>query len=290
MLAGETTAYFGRSPARSAASTTASTALPRGLRRHRRPVHDCLLLSDDFTQYYLGAFGRTRSTMTGQASPCRWMAARGSRPRSAVSAVADNPVDEAGAFRVTSDVLPADEFPQFASEAAASTSAVGPFIAIEGDLARRRRNAENSLPAPGPHRTTCPVWRPPMRRASRRSSPTPRRTDRTTCSWRPTSPARTTGRRFRRSAGRPPTPCPRSARPASCSHHPWLEHYLTEGTRAPRPARPATGTPSPARRTDGPRSRSTCRPTRASRWSWSSATSAIPSRVRLASRSTTPGS
>ena len=80
---------------------------------------DCLILADDFRQYYLGAFVRT-SIADPRASP-------GSPRRSTATAATfggpvvagDNPLDEAGVFQPTSDVLPPDEFPQFASQGAA---------------------------------------------------------------------------------------------------------------------------------------------------------------------------
>ena len=51
-------------------------------------------------------------------------------------ATVDNPVDEAGAFTPTSDVLPVDEFPQFESWAAAEyLDPSGPFIPVEGEWA-----------------------------------------------------------------------------------------------------------------------------------------------------------
>ena len=73
---------------------------------------DCLLLADDFTQYYLGAFSRgareapefleaTGEPITGLTPPL------GGTP--------SNPLDEAGTLLPTSVVLPPEEFPQFSS-------------------------------------------------------------------------------------------------------------------------------------------------------------------------------
>jgi hypothetical protein len=73
---------------------------------------DCLLLADDFTQYYLGAFSRaarqapvlligTGEPITGTSTP--------------LGATTTNPLDEAGTFLPTSVMLPPDEFPQFTS-------------------------------------------------------------------------------------------------------------------------------------------------------------------------------
>ena len=65
---------------------------------------DCLLLADDFYQYYLGAYSRSTAT-----SPLEF---NGLGDLSGVAAtfggpaVKDNPLNEAGTFTVTSDVLP----------------------------------------------------------------------------------------------------------------------------------------------------------------------------------------
>ena len=79
------------------------------------PFSDCLLLADDFTQYYLGACDRDAARgaagVVGTAGPMAGDEALFGGP-----ATVDNPIDEAGAFTVTSDVLPPDQFPQFASD------------------------------------------------------------------------------------------------------------------------------------------------------------------------------
>ena len=71
---------------------------------------DCLLLADDFTQYYLGAYSRSpRSVPTvlqGTATPFAGVTADFGAP-------ASNPLDEPGTFLPTSQVLPPAEFPQF---------------------------------------------------------------------------------------------------------------------------------------------------------------------------------
>jgi hypothetical protein len=96
---------------------------------------DCLLLADDFSQYYLGAFARTTFTepggITGTGPPLEGAAADFGGP-----AVADNPLDEAGAFALTSDLLPPDEFPLFAGTASSTyvtTDGVNPFGPVEGE-------------------------------------------------------------------------------------------------------------------------------------------------------------
>ncbi|HEX6956158.1 MAG TPA: M14 family zinc carboxypeptidase [Agromyces sp.] len=93
---------------------------------------DCLLLADDFSQYWLGAYARIdageQGGTVGTAAPLDGLSVEFGGP-----ATADNPVDEAGAFAVTSDVLPVDEFPQFASEGVAEFA--DPFAPVEGEWA-----------------------------------------------------------------------------------------------------------------------------------------------------------
>ncbi|MEV5428716.1 M14 family zinc carboxypeptidase [Streptomyces sp. NPDC052701] len=71
-------------------------------------------LSDDFAQYYLGAYTRTSTPgaggFTGSGKLGGFTGALGDAP--------GNPLDEAGTYGVTSDELPADRFPQFASAGA----------------------------------------------------------------------------------------------------------------------------------------------------------------------------
>ncbi|MFD5806348.1 M14 family metallopeptidase [Streptomyces sp. NPDC127020] len=71
-------------------------------------------LSDDFSQYYLGAYTRTSTTgATGFTGTGRLDGATGT-----FGAAPGNPLDAAGTYSVTSDELPADTYPQFASEGA----------------------------------------------------------------------------------------------------------------------------------------------------------------------------
>jgi Zinc carboxypeptidase/Immune inhibitor A peptidase M6 len=96
---------------------------------------DCLLLADDFSQYYLGAFARTTFGnpigVEGTGAPLDGAAAAFGGP-----AAVDNPLDEAGAFTITSEVLPPDEFPLFASAPSSTylgAGGVNPFGPIEGE-------------------------------------------------------------------------------------------------------------------------------------------------------------
>ncbi len=97
---------------------------------------DCLLLADDFSQYYLGAFARTTFGnpvgVEGTGNPLEGATANFGGP-----AVADNPLDEAGAFTLTSDILPPDQFPLFAGEASSTylgAGGVNPFGPVEGEF------------------------------------------------------------------------------------------------------------------------------------------------------------
>ena len=94
---------------------------------------DCLLLSDDFAQYYLGATHRApfvHPTGIDGRGPLDGVTADIGGP-----AVAANPLNEAGAFSLTSDVLPAADHPQFAGEASSTYRGAGnvnPFGPVEG--------------------------------------------------------------------------------------------------------------------------------------------------------------
>jgi predicted deacylase len=94
-------------------------------------LSDCLLLSDDFAQYYLGAADRAqlaRPTGIDGRGPLDGVTADLGGP-----AVAGNPLDVAGAFSLTSDVLPAEEL--FAGEATSTyrgATTVNPFGPVEG--------------------------------------------------------------------------------------------------------------------------------------------------------------
>jgi Zinc carboxypeptidase/Immune inhibitor A peptidase M6 len=101
---------------------------------------DCLILADDFRQYYLGAFARTSvggvDVVDGIAEPIEGF--EGSLGGPVVEN--DNPIDEAGVFTPTSQVLPADEFPQFTSQGAAEY----PFGPAEGSRYAEAAHADES--------------------------------------------------------------------------------------------------------------------------------------------------
>lgn len=105
---------------------------------------DCLFLADDFSQYYLGAYDRTVLDSTSGVLGTRAPIA-GDRVDFGGPATTDNPLDEPGVFTVTSDVLPVQQFPQFASAAAAEyLDPVGPFIPIEGGYAAGAEHADDN--------------------------------------------------------------------------------------------------------------------------------------------------
>ncbi|MET9832405.1 M14 family zinc carboxypeptidase [Streptomyces sp. NPDC006385] len=71
-------------------------------------------LSNDFSQYYLGAYSRTSLPgATGFAGSGRLGGVTG-----ALGDATGNPLDKAGSYGVTSDELPVDKYPQFASAGA----------------------------------------------------------------------------------------------------------------------------------------------------------------------------
>jgi hypothetical protein len=107
---------------------------------------DCLLLGDDFSQYYLGAFARTPFAnpvgVAGTGNPLEGAAANFGGP-----AVEDNPLDEAGAFTLTSDLLPPDEFPLFAGAGSSTylgAGGVNPFGPFEGERYAKGVHADGS--------------------------------------------------------------------------------------------------------------------------------------------------
>ena len=107
------------------------------------PFSDCLLLADDFTQYYLGAYNRAPrsdpTTLEGVGPPITGT----STP---LAGTASNALDEVGTFVPTSAVLPESEFPQFASAVAGvyAGGSPGNLETFEGDWFAAARHADNS--------------------------------------------------------------------------------------------------------------------------------------------------
>jgi hypothetical protein len=104
---------------------------------------DCLLLADDFTQYWMGAYDRAAFTaegVVGTAEPLD-----GFQAVFGGAATADNPIDEVGAFTPTSEILPVDQFPQFTSWGAADyTDVTGRIVAVEGEWAAAATHVDES--------------------------------------------------------------------------------------------------------------------------------------------------
>ncbi|GAA4986517.1 M14 family zinc carboxypeptidase [Kineococcus glutinatus] len=106
---------------------------------------DCLLLSDDFAQYYLGAYSRASLEGAGGVTGRRGTPLLGLSASFGGGATRANPLDEPGTFTVTSDVLPVSDFPQFRSAGLADyTDPVGPLSPVEGDFAVSAAHADNS--------------------------------------------------------------------------------------------------------------------------------------------------
>lgn len=78
--------------------------------------------SDDFSQYYLGAYSRTSTSgataFTGSGALGGFAGALGAAP--------GNPLDRAATYRVTSDNLSAEDYPQFASAGAGRFDGTAP--------------------------------------------------------------------------------------------------------------------------------------------------------------------
>ncbi|HEX5782801.1 MAG TPA: M14 family zinc carboxypeptidase [Solirubrobacteraceae bacterium] len=106
---------------------------------------DCLILADDFRQYWLGGYGRVDvpgpTSVAGIDRPIEGYEGAFGGPGAQA-----NPLNEAGVFQPTSEALPEDEFPQFASRAAADYLVGGspPFTPIEGERYAGALHADQS--------------------------------------------------------------------------------------------------------------------------------------------------
>ncbi|MFH9073857.1 M14 family metallopeptidase [Streptomyces alboflavus] len=86
-------------------------------------------LTDDFAQYYLGAYERLSAPDAKSFSGTGALAGTDG----ALGAAEGNPLDKAGRFTVTSDTLPAPQFPQFKSAAGGSYPGLSnPYAPFEG--------------------------------------------------------------------------------------------------------------------------------------------------------------
>ncbi|MFI7014917.1 M14 family zinc carboxypeptidase [Streptomyces sp. NPDC050164] len=98
-------------------------------------------LSNDFSQYYLGAYSRTPAAgATGFTGSGELGGFTGP-----LAAAPGNPLDKAGRYGVTSDELPADEFPQFASKGAGQfAGAVNPYGPYAGSSMAAAVHTDNA--------------------------------------------------------------------------------------------------------------------------------------------------
>ena len=106
---------------------------------------DCLILADDFRQYYLGGYVRTSiegpTGVRGTDDPLTGFEGQFGGP----VADGDNPLDEAGYFQPTSEVLPVSQFPQFASRGVAAYEGGNrPFEPVEGERFAYAAHADSS--------------------------------------------------------------------------------------------------------------------------------------------------
>ena len=183
------------------------------------------------------------------------------------SAVADNPLNEAGAFALTSDELPADDYPRSPESRPARTAGRPPSTRSarwKGHAtragARRRcltsgsvaRSTSPRSPRRDRHAADEAVVQhaadvPPRDRGG--GTVRHRRVDHAARSQRANLAGAAFHLRRRPTAVAPPVPAP----------------LPVARIALPRPALPARGTRSPASRAAGPMSPSTCRPTPVSR-------------------------
>ncbi|WHM39275.1 M14 family metallopeptidase [Streptomyces sp. BPTC-684] len=97
--------------------------------------------SDDFAQYYLGAYNRV-----GLKSPPAFEGTGTlAGAKAALGNASDNPLDLAGAYTITSDTLKPDQFPQFKSAAAGSYPGIRtPFEPAVGDWFAAAEHQDNA--------------------------------------------------------------------------------------------------------------------------------------------------
>ncbi|MHC5904279.1 M14 family metallopeptidase [Streptomyces sp. S6] len=97
--------------------------------------------SDDFSQYYLGAYSRTSAPgATGFTGAGRLKGFTGP-----LAGAPGNPLDQAGAYAVTSDELPAAKYPQFASAGAGKyAGAVNPYGPYAGSYMAAAVHTDNA--------------------------------------------------------------------------------------------------------------------------------------------------
>ncbi|MGR8011211.1 M14 family zinc carboxypeptidase [Streptomyces hypolithicus] len=86
-------------------------------------------VTNDFSQYYLGAYGRTNASGATGFTGAGTLAGAGSP----LTGTPENPLDAAGAYTITSETLPAAQFPQFKSaQAGTYAGVVNPYAPYAG--------------------------------------------------------------------------------------------------------------------------------------------------------------
>ena len=108
------------------------------------PFSDCLLLADDFTQYWLGLWNRVPLGAGGVVGTVGEL--EGYEAPFGGPAVVANPPNEVGTLRPTSEVLAPEDFPQFGTSdpVAEYLEPIGPFVAVEGRFALGADHADDS--------------------------------------------------------------------------------------------------------------------------------------------------
>ncbi len=116
------------------------------------PFGDCLLLADDFAQYYLGALQPRTPPTAPPGSPAPAPLSGSTAARSAARRSRPTRSTRPASSPATSTVLPAEEFPQFASShgRALHRAPAGRFDPVEGELVRRRAPRRRLLHAADP--------------------------------------------------------------------------------------------------------------------------------------------
>ncbi|MFK0116067.1 M14 family zinc carboxypeptidase [Streptomyces sp. NPDC090994] len=181
-------------------------------------------LSDDFSQYYLGAY--TRTATSGAAAFTGSGALDGTG--GPLGAAPGNPLDRAGTYSVTSDQLPVGTYPQFASEGAGQfAGTANPYGPYAGDWMAAAVHTDDAY-----KRLTRTV---DLTGTTAAQAPTLR----TQLLWDTEDGYDNVLIEARTAGGDDWTTLPEAggatgtAVPADCSagyylaEHPWLEHYLT---------------------------------------------------------------
>lgn len=245
-------------------------------------------LSNDFSQYYLGAYSRTSlpnaTAFAGLAKLGGFTGTLGDAP--------GNPLNTAGSFGVTSDALPVETFPQFKSAGAGqypgTVNPYGPYEGASMAAATHTDYAWNRLTRTIDLTSVSAADKPALR---------------TQLLWSTEEgydhallEAHTAGAddwtTLPEAGGATSTTVPVECEAGYfIQGHPALKRYLTLGSGAARPAAPAApGTASPGPRTAGSRSSSTSPRTPGRRSRCRSATSPTPAPAVAESWPTTPPS